>query len=87
MTIEMGMKVKDKISDFEGIVTARIEYINGCVQYRVSPKVDKDGKVPDSLYIDAEQLEVVETVESAAVRIQKAATGGPSDKAPQGNTF
>lgn len=57
--VNLGDKVQDKVTGYEGIATARVEYLNGCTQYGVSGKVDKDGKVPDVLYIDHSQLEVV----------------------------
>lgn len=57
--ITLGQKVKDIVSGFVGIATSRVEYLNGCVQYGVRAKIDKDGKCPDVQYIDQEQLEVV----------------------------
>lgn len=58
--IELGQKVKDKVTDFTGIAIAKIEYMNGCVQFCVQPKkAAKDTKFPESQYIDIEQLDVV----------------------------
>ncbi len=56
--IELGMSVKDRVTGFKGIVTARVEYLNGCVQYLVKPKVNKEGKFMDSEWIDNQQLQV-----------------------------
>lgn len=36
MKIELNAKVKDTITDFEGIVTARAEYSSGRFQYLVT---------------------------------------------------
>lgn len=58
--IELGDRVRDKITGFEGIVTASVVYLNGCVQFCVYPSVDKDGKTQDFHYIDEGQLFVVE---------------------------
>lgn len=57
---KLGVKVRDKVTGFEGIVTSRVEYMNGCVQYCVKPKAKKGEKMPDGEYIDVEQLEYVD---------------------------
>jgi len=42
---ELGQGVKDIVSGFCGVVTARIEYLTGCGQYALSPtKLSKEGK-------------------------------------------
>lgn len=75
--IVLGEKVKDKISGLTGIATARLEYLNGCVQYTVSPRLEK-GKTELVAYnIDEENLEVV----GKRVKIKKNTTGGPTHKA------
>lgn len=58
--IELGSKVKDRITGFEGIVTGRCEYISGCNQALVAPPVDKEGKHRDSQWYDEQRL-VVDT--------------------------
>ena len=59
--IKLGSRVKDKISGFTGIATARTEYIYGCARVVVdSEETDNDGKVKDGKYFDEQQLEVVE---------------------------
>jgi len=59
--IKLGTKVKDIITGFEGIVTSKVEYLNGCIQYGVKPKMKTkgDGKMPEANYIDEGQLEVI----------------------------
>jgi len=56
----LGCKVKDRITGFEGIVAARVIYLNGCVQYCVTPKLAKDEKMSSGEYIDVGQLEFVD---------------------------
>ena len=87
--IEMGTMVKDRITGFEGIVTARIEYITGCVQYAVTPnRTDKDGKRMDAEFIDELRLEIVTPIapdlKHAMDRSRVEAPGGPSRDAPKG---
>jgi len=56
--IELGKKVKDKITGFEGIATSKHTYLTGCNQFGVQPPLDKDGKVPDKKYFDEARLTV-----------------------------
>lgn len=58
MTIELGEKVKDRITGFEGIAISRVEYLNGCVQYCVKPfkYSTREGKMLEGEYIDEGQL-------------------------------
>ena len=67
--IELGAKVKDKISGLEGIATARIEYLNGCIQYAISPPVDKDGNIRKDWWIDEQQLEELEPKEETVTQL------------------
>lgn len=57
--IQLGQKVRDVVTGFEGIATCRVEYLNGCVQFCVKPRCGEDGKMPVGEYIDDAQLEVV----------------------------
>ena len=57
--IRLGDRVKDSISGFEGIVTARSEYLNGCISLLVSPeKLDKSGEKIKGIWFDDVQLTV-----------------------------
>lgn len=57
--IENGESVRCKVTGFKGIVTCRTEWANGCIRYEVAPKVDKDGKMSKSEWIDEADLEVL----------------------------
>jgi hypothetical protein len=58
--MQIGDRVKDRISGFSGITTGRTEYINGCRQFLVKPeKVKDDGDKLDGIWIDEQTLEVV----------------------------
>lgn len=76
--ITLGNKVKDKVSAFTGIVTARHEFLNGCVRYTVTPKVDKKGELREEKWFDEQQLEVV----GDGVAIKPRKTGGPTTCSP-----
>ena len=52
-----GQYLKDKITGFTGMVIARYNYITGCDQYNLQPKVKDDGTPQDSKYFDEGRLE------------------------------
>lgn len=58
-TLELGKRAKDKISGFEGIITARVEFLTGCNRYAITPTALHDGMPLDSLYFDEGQVEVL----------------------------
>lgn len=41
--IKLGTKVIDTVTGFTGTATSRIEYMTGCTQYGVAPRVGADG--------------------------------------------
>lgn len=54
---KLGDRVRDAVSGWEGIATARYEYLNGCVRWQIDG-VDKDGK-PEGFVFDDQQVQVV----------------------------
>ena len=75
--MELGNKVKDVVTGFTGIAVAKVEYLNGCVQFCV--KGSSDGKsMPDGHYIDIGQLKFV----SKGVAVKKKDTGGVMSDSP-----
>lgn len=68
----LGKKVKDSVTGLTGIATARIEYMNGCVQYMIQPKVVKDGVPAKAEWYDAQQVKLVATKRV----VKKGNTGG-----------
>jgi len=58
--IENGDRVRDMVSGLEGIITGETKYLNGCVRFIVQPKINKDGKVPESEWVDSQQIEILE---------------------------
>lgn len=54
--VKLGQTVKDTITGFEGVVTARCEYIVGPVRIEVSP-VNHATKVPE--WFDEARVEIV----------------------------
>lgn len=77
MEINLGQEVTCKVTGFKGIATAKVEYLNGCVQYCVKPKT-KDNTMPEGQYIDVQQLEVT----GKGIKVNKADTGGDNMEIP-----
>ncbi len=77
--IKLGDKVRCKHSGFTGVATSKTEFINGCIQYDVIPKVGKDNKIPEGLSIDSQSLEVIDKSKEKKV-IKKERTGGAMRK-------
>ena len=77
--IKLGMKVRDRISGLVGIATSRTEFLNGCIQFVVQPKMKKGATEIPSWNIDEKQLEAVDK----PVRVKKTRDGGPMRKMPE----
>lgn len=76
MTIKLGDHARDDISGFEGVVTSRHEYLNGCTRFGISPKtLNKDGKPIETHMFDDQQVVLVLAANAPAA----APRGGPQD--------
>ena len=78
MEFKLGSKLRDLVTGFEGVAIARVEYLNGCIQYCLVPNVGEDGKMPSGEYIDLGQLEYVKN----GVDVKASDTGGPQRYCP-----
>lgn len=76
--IKLGQKVRCKVTGLVGIATGRSEYLNGCVQICVTPRIKKAGEPTSGQYIDIEQLEVL----PGGVKIERKPSGGPQANEP-----
>ena len=57
---KLGVTVKDKITGLEGVVTGRVEYITGCNQVLMQPKLKADGDFVESRWMDEDRIDVVD---------------------------
>jgi hypothetical protein len=55
MKVELGVTIEDSITGFTGIVTARCEYITGCHQLLVQPRVKNNGDFVESRWFDEDR--------------------------------
>lgn len=89
MSVELGDKVRDKVTGFTGIAVSRIFWLYGCNRIGIQPPVGKDGKRPETEYFDEPQCEVVKKgviKTGLSKHPTEAETGGPID-APKFEKF
>jgi len=55
--IQLGQKAKDTLTGFGGVVTGRVEYLTGCAQYLLQPKVKGDGDFQEARWFDENRIE------------------------------
>ncbi len=78
--IKLGTKIRCKVTGLEGVATSRIEYLNGCVQYGLTPKAkENEAKYPDTAYLDEDQIEIIK---AKKVEVKSTRTGGPQINQP-----
>jgi len=53
---ELGETLKDKITGFEGVAMARVEYFTDCIHYALCSQTLKDGKSLEWEYFDETRL-------------------------------
>jgi len=58
--IELGDRVKDRISGLKGIVTGITDWLYGCRRISVQPEEAKDGKPIETFCVDEPQVEVLQ---------------------------
>jgi hypothetical protein len=83
--VQLGSKVKDRITGFEGIAIGRHVYLTGCNKITVQPQgLDDKGKRREAEWFDEQSLELVAAPVLGAF-VDKpegatAATGGPAEQ-------
>lgn len=71
--VTLGSKVKDQFTGFEGIATARTDYLFGCTRILVEPTgLKEDGTTQESEWFDEQRLDP----------LSEAVSGGPGNVAP-----
>lgn len=78
---ELGKEARDKVTNFKGIIIGRIDYLFGCAQYGLTPKVGEDGKTHDTQWFDEGRIEIIGNgVAPEEVQVEK--RGGVNRDAP-----
>ena len=76
-----GKLCRDKVTRFVGICTGRIEWMYGCDQYCLTPRVkdDEPTKLNEGQWFDEGRVEVIEeAIKLEEVKVEK--NGGVHDK-------
>lgn len=74
--IQLGERYRDTITGFEGIATARFEYLHGCVRWNLTGVLNGE---PKDFAFDEPQLEPVPAEKFTPTRT----TGGPRSTPPR----
>lgn len=65
--ISLGIVAKDKITGFQGTVTGICQYISGCNQALLAPRVDDKGAAREGAWFDLQRLEQIGSDDDAIV--------------------
>ena len=71
---DKGDEVRDKITDFTGIVVARADWLHGCERYGLQSRELKDGRPLEIEWFDVDTLELAAR---QTVAQKETPTGGP----------
>jgi hypothetical protein len=82
----MGSLAKDVITNFEGVIVCKTEWLTGCDQIGLRPtQLDKDGKPQDSQFFDVTRIQILADPTEEVQRVVDGnlqgtkVTGGPQD--------
>lgn len=87
---KLGDRVRDKVTGFTGIATAKHEFLAGCIQFSVAPPVKPDGTSTEAMSYDWERLERVDHgINEPDKEVKATPTGGPAgnEKVPHTPNF
>jgi hypothetical protein len=57
---DLGDKVVDRVTKLTGIITGRLDSLNGCNRYSVQPESEDGVKLPESYWIDEHAVDLKE---------------------------
>jgi valyl-tRNA synthetase len=77
MSVKLGSKVKDSLTGFTGIATARTEWLYGCTRIAIEPQELHDGKPIETQWFDEQRVEVVLEDKPKVSKDSSATSGGP----------
>lgn len=75
--MNLGDRVRDVYTGFEGIFVARTEWLYGCARITIEPTELREGKPIDMQTFDEQRVELVEELKPIKQKTAKAKTGGP----------
>lgn len=54
----LGLKGKDLVTGFSGVITSISYDLYGCIQVIITPQIDKDGKRDDGRWYDVNRVKI-----------------------------
>ena len=79
MDVKLGYTYRDKVSGFRGVCTGTVQYLSGCNQAVLSPKVKADGSLERGEWFDVQRLA---EESDPPVTLENDTTPGFGDAAP-----
>ncbi len=79
--VELGSKIKDKVTGFEGIAIARTCWLNGCTRLAVQSTELKDGKPTEEYWIDEGRVDVLPDGKIEVSEADRTPPAGPRNDA------
>ena len=79
----LGRFGKDLITNFEGVIIGKAEYLTGCTQLGLTPRVDKDGKTQSTEWFDEGRILIVSDTVIRPAEVKGSENGGPNRDAPR----
>lgn len=86
LPISLGDELMDTASGFKGTAIERLIHTNGCVGYGLVG-ISKDGKKPETIFVDQHRLAKVETFGSTPIPSTKSTTKGGAATVSERKTF
>lgn len=79
---DLGKEAEDKVTGFKGIIIGVSQWLTGCNQVCIKPKVDKDGTMKEAEWVDEGQAVIIgEGIDAEDVKSGN--PGGPRKDQPK----
>jgi hypothetical protein len=75
--ISLGAVYTDRVTGLKGTAIRVVAFLGGCVRVGLQGKVCKDGKIPDTLFVASERIELEDIKPAVVAESKKKDTGGP----------
>lgn len=80
---DLGIRARDSITKFEGVIIVRSQHLTNCNQYAILPtELDKDGKRRDAEWFDEQRIEVIDAAPLALPGAKPAGAEKPGADEP-----
>lgn len=81
LELMLGVRARDKVTKYSGIVVGKAQYLYGCTQYCLAAEAGKGNRIDRGEWFDEGRLEVVgRGIQPEMVQAEK--PGGPNRDCP-----